>query len=79
MEFKLPRMCYGPMCLKVLHEFVEYHKIDKDIPLPDGKEYPHISFEKIFNVMIHSMSEEKREAIIKDAIAYYNDLPPSVR
>jgi hypothetical protein len=78
MSLKLPRMAYGTICLKILKEFMEYHKIG-DMPCPEGKEPVHEAMEKIFNIMLGSIEETKREAIIKDAIAYYHDLPPNVR
>lgn len=49
------------------------------MPLPEAKEATHEALEKIFNIMIQSMDEKRQEEIIKDAMAYYNDLPPSVR
>jgi len=58
---------------------MKYHNIVRPMPLPEAKEATHEALEKIFNIMIQSMDEKRQEEIIKDAMAYYNDLPPSVR
>jgi hypothetical protein len=58
---------------------MQHHNIDASMPLPEGKEPTHEALEKIFNIMVASVGEKKREEIIKDAMAYYNDLPPNVR
>jgi len=58
---------------------MEYHHIDKSMPVPQAKEATHEGLEKIFNILIASIEEKKREEIIKDAMAYYHDLPPNVR
>ncbi len=78
-ELKLPRISYGPICLKILKEFMTYHELPKDLPLPEINESTQVALAKIFNVMIHSMGEEKRKEITRDAEAYLNDLPPSIR
>jgi hypothetical protein len=76
--FRLPRVCYGPMCLKVLKEFMEYHNIP-DMPIPQPKDSNDKALSKIFDIMICSMGEEKREAILKDAEEYLYSIPPSGR
>lgn len=58
---------------------MEYHNIDSSMPVPVAKEATHEGLEKIFNILIASIEEKKREEIIKDAMAYYHDLPPNVR
>ena len=76
---KLPRISYGPICLKILNDFIEYHKLAPYVQFPQPKEKTHEFLAKIFDLMLHSMGEEKREQAIKEADTYYNDLPPSVR
>lgn len=76
---KLPRISYGPICLKILNEFIEHHKFVPYVQLPQPKEKAHEFLAKLFDLMLHSMGEEKRKQAIKEADAYYNDLPPSVR
>lgn len=48
------------------------------MPLPENKEATHEALEKIFNIIVASMGD-KSEEIVKDAMAYYHDLPPNVR
>ena len=77
-RLKLPRIAYGTICLKILQEFIEYHKLPSDLPLPESKEATHEALEKIFNILVASMGD-KADDVVKDAMAYYHDLPPNVR
>lgn len=77
-KFRLPRVCYGPMCLKILKEFMEHHKIS-EMPTPQPKDSTDMALSKIFDIMICSMGEEKRDAILKDAEEYLYSVPPSAR
>lgn len=79
LKLKLPRIAYGTICLKILGEFVEHHKLEGSLTLPKDKMAPHEVLEMILDIMLHSMGPEKRAKAIEDATAYLNDLTPSVR
>lgn len=74
----LPRIGYGPICNKILHEFVEYHKIG-NVSYPCSTDTMNDAVMKIFNIILLSFDENTRERIIKESIDFYNDLPPSLR
>lgn len=74
-----PRHQYGPLCKKILSEFIDHHKLDKNLDLPCIGEKPDISLSKIFDIMLHSMGLEKRYELLKDAEEYLLSLPPSLR
>lgn len=75
----LPKIGYGPICLRILEEFIEYHKLPEILPLPEAKEATHMAMIKIFDIILYSMGEEKRQELIKEALDYYHDLPIAVR
>jgi hypothetical protein len=79
MELVLPRIGYGPICMKLLKEFINHHQLPEDLIVPNKSDSSQVCLAKIFDVMLRSMGEEKRKACIKDSITYLNDLPPSVR
>lgn len=79
MRLKLPRVAYGTICLKILGEFIEHHKLEGTITLPKDKMAPHEVLEMILDIMLHSMGPDKREKSIKDATAYLHDLPYGIR
>lgn len=78
-ELKIPhKSCYGTICNKLLQEFMEHHEIS-DMPLPGAGDTAGVALEKIFRILVLTIPEEKRKSMIKDANAYYHDLPPHVR
>jgi hypothetical protein len=76
---KLPFKEFGPFCLKILQEFIEHHKLPKDLQLPEKAEKLHIGMSKIFDVMLHSMGPEKRNEILIDLDKYKMSLPAHFR
>lgn len=61
---------YGPFCMKILHDFIDHHKLCKDLPKPEPGLLIHLSMSRIFDVMLHSMGEEKRNNILKEVEDY---------
>ena len=78
MTLKLPKATYGTICNKILTEFMQHHKIEGLI-LPSSGDTTPGALEKIFTIILASLPEDKRNAILKDCEAYYHDTPPSVR
>ena len=78
MDLKLPKKAYGPICLKILQEFITYHNLPKDLPFPEMKDQGNVALEKIFTVMLASMGS-KAEELLKDADEYFHSIPPSAR
>jgi hypothetical protein len=70
----LPCENYQPFFLKVMHDFIAHHNLPKDLPLPQGNLKMNVCFSRILDVMIHSMGEEKREAILKELNEYTNNI-----
>jgi len=60
-------------------EFADHHKIKDKIELPETGLKMELSLARIFDMMLMTMGEDKREALLDESIAYYRDLPPSVR
>jgi surface polysaccharide O-acyltransferase-like enzyme len=75
----LPRVAYGPIASKIIKEFMNYHNIPDYTLLPNLYDKSHELLAKILNIMLLTMSEYNREALLKDAEAYLNDLPPNLR
>ena len=68
----LPKKNYGPFCLKILDDFIDHHKLSKNLPLP----FPGLSVEeslsRIFDVILHSMGNDYREKMLKELDEYMN-------
>ena len=75
----LPSINYGPICLKILKEFVEHHDLPKDLPVPEMYIPMHKSLSRIFDIIIHSMGDEKRQKILDDLDKYKMDMPSHFR
>lgn len=75
----LPKIAYGPMCMRILKEFVAHHEIAGEIDYPDNKDKMEDALSKIFDIILLSMGEKKREDLIVESVAYFRDLPPSLR
>jgi len=73
-KLTLPKK-YGPMCLKILHEFITHHKLSKNLPLPESSSSTEEALSRIFDVMLHSMGEEKRNEVLDDVSNYSMSLP----
>jgi hypothetical protein len=68
--FNLPSTNYGPICLKILHDFIEHHKIIADLPMPTSGLKTHEALSRIFDIIIHSMGNEKQEEYLKNLDEY---------
>lgn len=75
----LPRVEYGPFCLKILNDFINHHKLSKNLPVPSNGITNHEALSRIFDIMIHSMGDEKRQEILKDLEEYNKGIPPHFR
>ena len=78
-SLKLPSGNYGPYCLKILHDFIEHHKLQEDLPLPSPGISTHDALSRIFDIMLHSMGEEKRAECLKNLDEYNMGLPAHFR
>lgn len=75
----LPRVNYGPLCAKLLVEFIDHHQLAANTAIPKFDDKPHIALSKIFNAMLLTMPKTKRELFIQEAEEYCNSIPPSLR
>ena len=78
-KLKLPKKEFGPFCLRILKEFIVHHKLANDLELPDKAQFVHIGMSKIFDIMLHSMGEEKRNEILMDLDKYKMSIPAHFR
>lgn len=76
-KLKLPRLSYGPLCNKILYDFMLYHEIIGDVPnVSDSMDE---ALSKIFNIMIKSLDKDTQLSIIEDAQKYISEIPPAAR
>jgi hypothetical protein len=78
-KLALPRAHYGPICLRLLDAFIQYHHLPKDLIIPQGCKKPELILSHIFDAMLHTMSSERRQELIKEVQEYSNSPPPSIR
>jgi hypothetical protein len=78
-SLNLPRGNYGPFCLKIIQEFVAHHKLPANLPVPVAGLSTHVALSRIFDIMLHSMGEEKREEILKNLDEYNMSVPACFR
>lgn len=71
---KLPIHSYGPFCMRILKEFMEFHNIPKDIDLPESHSSMVTVLSCIFDIMLHSMGDDKRNEVLKDLEDYKANL-----
>lgn len=76
---KLPIADYGPMCGRILHEFCLYHNLSADLPVPSVGLPISVSLSRIFDIMLHSMGQEKRDQMIRESNEYLMQIPASLR
>lgn len=69
----LPEQGYGPICNRLLKEFISHHKLPK-LTLPEGKCSVTQGVSIIVDIMLHSMGQEKRLQLIKDVEEYKKSL-----
>lgn len=75
---RLPRISYGPICLKILDDFIKHHNLP-DLPKPQPNNTVDDALSKIFDIILHSLGDEKRDAILKEVEEYCQSIPPSAR
>lgn len=75
----LPSKNYEPFFMKVMHDFIEYHKLPKDLPLPEMGIGMNLCMSRILDVMVHSMGEEKRKEILEDLDKYRIGIPAAFK
>lgn len=73
-SLELPTVSYGPFCLKILSEFISYHKLNPNLPLPQVSMDIRKCLSLIFDVMLHSMGETKRKEILLELDDYKNSI-----
>ncbi len=78
-SLQLPSIKYGPFCMKILQEFITHHNLSKDLPLPTSGLSTHVALSRIFDVILYSMGEEKREEIMKELDQYNMEIPAHFR
>jgi hypothetical protein len=76
---KLPSKDYGPFCLKVLNDFIEHHNLPKDLPMPCAGLTTHEALSRIFDVILYSLGEEKRQEILSNLNEYKMGIPACFR
>lgn len=77
-SLRLPKANYGSFCLKILHDFMKLHNL-VDLPTPVSGSSNQESLSRIFDIILHSMGQEKREEILKNLDEYMMDLPAHFR
>lgn len=75
----LPKSHYGPFCNKVLKDFIEKHKLDDTLPLPGEGDNAVSALSKIFDLIVHSLGERKRQEILKELDEYVMGIPAQLR
>lgn len=70
----LPKSKYGPICNKILKDFIEFHNLPKDLPMPCPGLLPHEALARIFDIILHSMSKEKKDEILKECDSYIKSI-----
>ena len=69
----LPETSYGPFCNRIMQEFIEYHHLP-DLPLPGPCLPPHIILSRIYDAMLLSMGQEKRNELLIELEEYKKGL-----
>lgn len=72
----LPSHGYGPFCIKVLSDFVIHYDLPKGMLMPTPGLTNHEALSRIFDIILHSMGEEKRLQILSELDEYISSLPP---
>ena len=76
---KLPSGNYGPFCMKIIQEFIVHHNLPTNLPVPVAGVHNHVALSRIFDIMLHSMGQEKREAVLRDLDEYNMSVPACLR
>ena len=75
---KLPSHDYGPFCMRILKEFMAHNKMP-DLPVPNVGDKTPDALSKIFEIILHSMGNEKRDQILSSLDEYKMSVPASLR
>lgn len=63
---KLPEKGYGPICLKILNDFIEHYNLDPKLERPITGLQTHEALSRIFDIILHSMGDEKRQNVLRE-------------
>lgn len=69
MKLQLPPE-YGPFCNKILDDFIKHHNINPLILRPEPGLFIEEALSRIFDAMLHSMGEGKREEVLNEIAEY---------
>lgn len=72
----LPGHSYGPFCLKVLSDFVAHHNLPQGMLMPVPGLTTQQALSRIFDIILHSLGEEKRLQALTELDEYIAGLPP---
>lgn len=75
----LPKLHYGPFFLKILKEFIEFHKLPSNLYLPDNFTPSDVVLSRILDIMVHTFGNERREEILKELDEFNMTLPAFFR
>lgn len=67
---ELPKERYGPICNKILDEFMTYHKLPAHLKLPENNLTIQSALSRIFDIIIHTFPDEKRIALLNEVDEY---------
>lgn len=76
---KLPSKDYGPFCNKILTDFIEHHNLSKDLAMPCAGLTTTEALSRIFDIVLHSMGEEKRNEALEKLKEYNMSIPACFR
>jgi len=78
-KLKLPQMDYGPFCLRILKEFVDYYDLPKNLEFPQSGISTHEALSRIFDIILHSLPKEKQKEILEALDKYKMEIPAALR
>jgi len=76
---KLPSKDYGPFCNKILTDFIEHHNLPKDLAMPSVGLSTGEALSRIFDIILHSMGEQKRNEALEKLKEYNMSIPACFR
>lgn len=78
-SINLPKHKYEPFFMKIIKDFIEFHKLPDTIPPPQGNMLPHKLLSYIADLMAFSMGPKKRDDLIIELEEYKEGLPFDLR
>lgn len=66
----LPERYYGAFCNRILLAFIDFHKLDPNLSIPNHQDSPHTALSKVFDIILHSLGDKNRERILKELDEY---------